>query len=309
MAVISFAANAPLSGFWAWAAAQNMLPLCQPSGGNSLDLLAKKLTWGTYAEAGDSVRFSAFLASGSAVIDYGGQWMDDAGVYQRYNRTLSVTAAASPVRSIIPASPGWYRDAAISLQTAGIAGQTLYVTQELGRTNGGSFAPIAMLAQGGLTSTAPVVGGGGGGGGGGCCAGGGSLITTPGFVNAEGFDFVIQVIPIPAGKQLRLTEVRGTYNIGALVLPLRRVFLAISMNSGPFYEIYASADQPMSSAREYTWLLGAERGTVPGTDDEIMPLPPDLWGSTSITVVADAVNRSGSENWGTVAIRYELRQA
>lgn len=307
MAVITFAAGAPLSGFWNWAAQQNMLPLCQPSAGGSLELLAKKLTWGTYAEAGDSVRFSAFLASGSAVIDYGGQWMDDAGIYKRYNQTLSVTSAASPVRVTQPASPGWYRDAAVSLQTAGITGQTLYVTHELGRTNGGGFAPIAMLAQGWLSSTAPVgnqnppPADGGGGGGGGCC------ITDHAFAAGIGLQSASVTIPVAAGTNIRITSIIGTLTTSA-VAGARYINATVS-GSGDLsgFNVFATNVQAPGTVQGYQWLSGVERSVSPLTNQEILPLPENTWFSNEVTVQLQQTNPDAGDDWGTPLVGYEIR--
>lgn len=307
MPILTFSPNAVLGGFSSWLQYQGLQAACQPQDQFDLRALAQWLTPGVKAQAGDGVRYSAFLTSGSVAIDYGGQWMNEKGIYSRYNRTLNVTSASSPVRSIQPANVGWYRDAAVSLQTAAITGQTLYVTQELGRTNGGSFVPYAMLAQGWLTSTAPVSGttqpppDGGGAPGGGCC------VTTQTLVEmSTGGTSSSVVLPAVAGKQIRLLYVIATLATavgGANRLPYLLFFSA----SGASYQVFATTPQLPLTSRGYTYQAGGERYTPAGANGDFLPLPAETWLSGAVTVGLQHGNVTAGDNYISAILVYETR--
>lgn len=307
MGIFTFSEGAVLGGVQSWLQYQGLQAVCQPQEQFDLRALAQWLTPGVKAQAGDSVRYSAFLASGSAVIDYGGQWMNEKGVYSRYNRTLNVTSGASPVRTIQPANAGWYRDAAVSLQTAAITGQTLYVTQELGRTNGGSFVPYAMLAQGWLTSTAPVSSttqpppDGGGLSGGGCC------VTTQIFTGMPtGGNSSFVVLPEVTGKQIRLLVLITTLATAAGGAN-RLAQLSVTSASGGFYQVFATTPQPPSTSHGYQYQAGGERyvETISGTD--FLPLPADTWLSGAVTVVLQHANLAVADSYNSAVLTYETR--
>lgn len=307
MAILTFSEGAVLGGVQSWLQYRGIQAVCQPQEQFDLRALAQWLTPGVKAQAGDSVRYSAFLASGSAVIDYGGQWMNEQGTYGRYNRTLTVTSDASPVRTIQPANAGWYRDAAVSLQTAAITGQTLYVTQELGRTNGGSFVPYAMLAQGWLTSTAPVSSttqpppdGNGGGSGRGCC------LTESVFFIADGTTSIAPALTIPAGKQARFTFIDDSLVTNAAIAS-RLVFLSIQDSTNSGFYIEASSAQPAATSKLYSFQVGGERRDLSASGVEYIPLPTDVWFRGTVFFDLGMSNPQPGDNWLTAQITYELR--
>lgn len=292
MAILSYSAGAPLQGFLSWAQQQGMTPLCQPSLPNVLEILGRKLQWGTYAEAGDTIRYSAFLSSGDAVIDYGGQWADDAGLYKRYSHSLAVSSSTSPARAFGPASAGWYRDAAVSLQSGSITGQTLYVTQELGRTNRGAFAPIAMLAQGWLTSSAPVsdkptappstatTGGGSGG----CC------ITSMVSEEMFGDTSIAYSYTVAAGQNARIVSINGGLITSGTA---GNRLLTLQIDNGVWFTYVASAQavQGAGIERGYYFAPGSPRYIDLATGTEYAPLPDDLWFDdiVNVTIQMDGV--------------------
>lgn len=308
MAILTFGDVTPLQGFYAWAQQLGRPPAVPCPQGDVFEILASRFTRGIYAEAGDTIRYSAFLASGDAVINFGGQWANDAGLYKRYNWTLPVSAAASPARATAPASAGWYRDAAVSLQSGTITGQTLYVTQELGRTNGGVFAPIAMLAQGWLTSTAPVSDkpnpppdvGGSGGGGGGCC-----LETNYSDAYDPAIDGTPHTIAVPSGQVGRIMSLTMQLSTGGTA-GNRRVGVEIAQQyiSGFIYTF--PIDQPASTNHNYVLTLGAQTYTDTPTLTHWTALP-DLWFSEDILLYVSSSNPGAGDSFGNIYIGYQLK--
>lgn len=302
MAILTFAPSAPLSGFESYLVQRGMEVVCAPQGQIDLHLLAQRLQPGTYAEAGDSVRFSAFLTSGSAVIDYGGQWQNEKGIYSRYNHTLSITAAGSPVRATRAASAGWYRDAAASLQTAGITGQTLYITQELGRMNAGAFAPFAMLAQGWLTSQGPVSNivpppipdGGGGAGGGGCC-----IPTLIEDLWDPDSDNPHTHTPAATGAS-RLIYLAYSFTTSA-VAGNRRQYLALTPTTGYGAEIYVQVDQPAATTYGYLFMAGGISQDDTTANLYTRPLPEDLYINGDYLVAIQRSNPKAGDTWSFAA--------
>lgn len=308
MAILTFGEITPLQGFYAWAQQAGRPPAVPCPQGDVLEILAARLTRGTYAEAGDTIRYSAFLASGNAVINFGGQWANDAGVYKRYNRTLAVSSAASPARATSPASAGWYRDAAVSLESGTITGQTLYVTQELGRTNTGAFAPIAMLAQGWLTSTAPVSdgpnpppdAGGGGGGGGGCC------ITSLVSEEMSGDTSIAYSIVVPTGQNVRIVSINGSLQTSGTA---GNRLVTLQIDNGVWYTYVASAQavQTGGTERNYYYAPDSPRYTDIATGTEYHPLPDNLWFDDVVNVTIQMNNVKPGDLLGNWPIVYETR--
>jgi len=306
MAILTFAPSAPLSGFESYLMQRGMEATCAPQNTLALEQLAQRLHPGVWAEAGDSVRFSAFLASGSAVIDYGGQWQNEKGIYSRYNHTINISSGSSPVRATRAASAGWYRDAVASLQTAGITGQTLYITQELGRQNAGAFAPFAMLAQGWLTSTAPVSsggpplpdGGGSGAGGSGCCIG--TLVED--FFNPNTENPQIHVGPV--GGASRLVYLSYNYTTSAIA-GNRRQYLALGKAIELAAEIFVLVDQPASTTYGYVFIAGGQSQDDVANNQYIRPLPENLFIDGSYYLTVQASNSKAGDAWSSAVPTYE----
>lgn len=307
MAILTYSAGAPLQGFYAWAQEHGVPPAVPCPTGDLYTLLSQRLTRGTYAEAGDVVRYSAFLASGDAVMNFGGQWANDAGVYKRYSQSLAVSAGSSPARVTAPASAGWYRDAAVSLETGGITGQTLYVTQELGRTNGGAFAPIAMLAQGWLTSAAPVSDGpnsppdvgGGGGSGGGCCIG--TL-----FDDVWDPDADTMTIPVPAGAAGRVVYVSSRL-VASGVAADRVQTLELLPASGFGFVDVGLVPVTAGQSKGFAWQAGGPTFTHPQTGDYYRGLPENLWFDSDFVVQISHSHKQAGDNQTFANVTWEIK--
>ena len=307
MAILTFAPSAPLSGFESYLMQRGMEATCHPLGQADLQLLAQRLHPGVYAEAGDSVRFSAFLTSGSAVIDYGGQWQNEKGIYSRYNHTINISSGASPVRATRAASAGWYRDAVASLQTAGITGQTLYITQELGRQNAGAFAPFAMLAQGWLTSQSPVSSnapplpdGGGASAGGGCCLE--TIVNSnwdPDTVNPKTFT-------VAAGTNARLVYLEFGYTTSATVGD-RFIYLQVAPTTGQGFEVFSLIAQPASTSYSYTFQAGGPTFSDVAGDGYFWGIPEGLWFSGDIEITIQAAGVKAGDLYSLTTASFATR--